>query len=71
MTERRRFTRSKVGKVLFGLCAGLGDYFNLDPIIIRLAFVLGFFTLSTGLSLILFYIIASLFVPYASEKSSS
>jgi len=53
-----------------GLCSGLGEYFKIDPIIIRLAFLCGFFILQTGLALLLFYIIASLIVPYE-EKSPS
>jgi len=32
----RNSTEGKIG----GVCAGLGDYFNLDPVIIRLAFLL-------------------------------
>ncbi len=71
MTDTRRFTRRRKGKVLMGLCAGLGDYFRIDPLIIRLAFLLGFFTLSSGLALIVFYFIAALVVPYgdAAEKA--
>ena len=64
MAEHKKFTRSRKGKVFLGLCAGLGDYFRIDPIIIRLAFLLGFFTLSSGLALVVFYIIAALVVPY-------
>ena len=63
MDTPRRLTRSRTGKVLFGLCAGLGRYFKIDPLIFRLVAVLGFFTLSSGLALILFYLIASLIVP--------
>jgi phage shock protein PspC (stress-responsive transcriptional regulator) len=47
-----------------GLCAGLGEYFNVDPLVFRLAAILGFFTLQSGLALILFYFIAALVVPY-------
>jgi len=65
MTEPRKFTRRKQGKVFLGLCAGLGDYFKIDPVIIRLGFLLGLFTLTSGLALIIFYLIASLVVPYA------
>ncbi len=64
MTEFRRLTRARKGKVFLGLCAGLGKHFRIDPIIIRLAFVLGFFTLASGLALVIFYIIAALVVPY-------
>jgi phage shock protein C len=64
MAEPKKFARRRKGKVFLGLCAGLGDYFRIDPIIIRLAFLLGFFTLSSGLALLVFYIIAALVVPY-------
>jgi phage shock protein PspC (stress-responsive transcriptional regulator) len=64
MTETRRFTRRRKGKILLGLCAGLGDYFRIDPVIIRLAFLLGFFTFQSGLALLVFYLIAALVVPY-------
>ncbi|HEX9746275.1 MAG TPA: PspC domain-containing protein [bacterium] len=70
MTGTKSFRRKKSGKVLMGLCSGLGEYFKIDPIIIRLAFLCGFFILQTGLALLLFYIIASLIVPYE-EKSPS
>ena len=32
----RNTEESKIG----GVCAGLGDYFNVDPVILRLAFLL-------------------------------
>jgi len=70
MTEVRRFTRRRQGKVFLGLCAGLGDYFRIDPIVIRLAFLLAFFTLTSGLALIVFYIIAALVVPYGDVARS-
>jgi phage shock protein C len=71
MTEIRRFTRKKKGKILLGLCAGLGDYFKIDPIIIRLAFLLGFFTLTSGLALLVFYFIAAIVVPYSEPSSQA
>jgi phage shock protein C len=71
MTDIRRFTRLRKGKVFLGLCAGLGDYFRIDPIIIRLAFILGFFTLPTGLALVVFYIIAALVVPYGDSPTTA
>jgi len=71
MNNIRKLTRKKKGKVLLGLCAGLGDYFKIDPIIIRLALVLVFFASSSGLALIFFYIIASLVIPYGEEEKSS
>jgi len=36
---KRLYRDTKEGK-LGGVCAGIGDYFNLDPVIVRLAFLL-------------------------------
>ena len=36
----KRLTRPDEGKILCGVCAGIGRYFNIDPTIIRLLFVL-------------------------------
>jgi len=71
MSEPRRLERVRKGKVLMGLCAGLGEYFNIDPIVFRLGAILGFFTLQSGLALILFYFIASLVVPYRDKAESA
>jgi phage shock protein C len=39
----RKLRRSKHDKVLAGVCGGIAEYFNLDPTIIRLGFVLMIF----------------------------
>lgn len=36
----RKIKRSRSDKYIFGVCAGLGDYFNIDRTIIRLAWFL-------------------------------
>ncbi len=40
MSDYRQLYRSRSNRMLGGVCAGLGEYFNIDPTIIRLAFVL-------------------------------
>jgi len=35
----KRLYRSKKDRVLFGILGGLGKYFNVDPVIFRIAFV--------------------------------
>ena len=55
-----RLFRSNTNKVLGGLCAGLGDYFDIDPVIVRIILLL--LTFVGGLS-ILFYIIGWIIVP--------
>ena len=54
---KRLYRNSKEGKI-GGVCAGLGDYFNLDPVIIRLAFLLLIF--AGGL---IAYLVAWIIVP--------
>lgn len=36
----RRLYRPQSNRMLGGVCAGLGNYFNIDPTIVRLIFVL-------------------------------
>ena len=52
--------RNLNNKLIFGVCAGLSDYFIIDVTIIRIIFVLGM--LAGGLS-ILIYIILALIMP--------
>ena len=35
----KRLTKSKTDRKLFGVCGGLGEYFGIDPTLVRLAFV--------------------------------
>ncbi len=35
----KKFYRIAEGKKIAGVCAGLGKYFNLDPVLIRVLFV--------------------------------
>lgn len=37
--ERRKLNRSSKDKMIGGVCGGLGEYFNVDPTLVRLAFV--------------------------------
>jgi phage shock protein PspC (stress-responsive transcriptional regulator) len=57
MSEVKNLTRSKSNRMVAGVCAGLGDYLNIDPTVIRLLFVLGFFTFN-GAMLIVYLIMA-------------
>ena len=57
MSDVKTLTRSKSNRMIAGVCAGLADYLNLDPTVIRLLFVLGFFTFN-GATLIAYLIMA-------------
>ena len=54
MSDIKTLYRSKSNRMIAGVCAGLGDYHNIDPTIIRLLFVLGFFTFNAAMLLVYF-----------------
>ena len=56
-----RLYRSTTNKVLAGVCGGLGEYFNVDPTLIRVGFVL--LALPGGLPGIIPYLILWIVVP--------
>ena len=56
----KKLYRDPRNGMLAGVCAGIAEYFNMDPTIIRLAWVL--FSLLGG-SGVLGYIIAALVMP--------
>lgn len=41
--EANRFYRSRENKMIGGVCSGLGKYFKIDLVLVRLIFVLGMF----------------------------
>ncbi len=61
MTDYKVLTRSKSNRMIAGVCAGLGDYLNIDPTVIRLLFVLGFFTFNGAMLLV--YLIMAIVTP--------
>ncbi|WP_423128590.1 PspC domain-containing protein [Gaoshiqia sp. Z1-71] len=60
---RRRLYRDPDNRVLGGVCSGLGAYFNIDPVILRVLFVLILF-LGVGASLLV-YLVLWIAVPKA------
>ncbi len=50
----------KKEKKIFGVCSGLGDYFDIDPTIIRVIFLASVLLFGTGL---LLYIILAIVMP--------
>lgn len=39
-TEHKKLYRSNTNKVVAGVCGGLGEYFDTDPVVIRLFWLL-------------------------------
>ena len=61
MSDYKTLTRSKSNRMIAGVCAGLADYLNLDPTVMRLLFVLGFFLAGPGI--VIAYLIMALVTP--------
>jgi phage shock protein PspC (stress-responsive transcriptional regulator) len=58
---KRKLMRSSTDKKIAGVCAGLADYFDLDPTIIRVLWVLAFLCAGTGgLAYIILWIVLPL-----------
>ena len=53
--QPKRLYRSTTDRVVGGVAAGLGSYFNLDPLLIRLLFVI--FTIFGGGALIIYIVL--------------
>jgi phage shock protein PspC (stress-responsive transcriptional regulator) len=58
----RRLMRSSRDKKIGGVCAGLADYFDLDPTIVRVVWLLAVFLGGTG---VLAYLILWIVLPLA------
>ena len=56
----KRMYKSSKNRILTGVCGGIGEYFNIDPTIVRLIFLVLIFA---GFSGVLVYIIAALIMP--------
>ncbi len=63
----KRLYRSREGRLVAGVCAGLGDYFGIDATIVRLIFVA--FTVFAGMGVLL-YVVAWLIIPEQGESAS-
>ncbi len=58
--ETKRVYRSKKNKILAGVCGGIAEYFDVDPVLVRLLFVLLLFMGFVG---IIIYLVAWLLIP--------
>lgn len=53
----KKLRKSAVNKKLAGVCGGLGEYFNIDPVLFRALFVILFVCAGSG---VLAYLIMAL-----------
>lgn len=67
-SNSKRWYRSRSEKMLFGVCGGIAERFDVDPVIVRAFFALAFF--SYGFSLLI-YIILAIVLPKRPVQSLS
>ena len=63
----KRLYKSRKNKIVDGVCGGIAHYLNLDPTIVRLAFVV--ITLLGGGVLIVLYVAGMIIMPRAGDES--
>ena len=66
MDLSKKLYRSRDERILFGVCGGVGNYFAVDPVLIRVLWVLLTFFYGAGL---LAYIVCGLIIPEGPEKA--
>ena len=60
--QYKKLYRSRENRVLGGICGGLGEYFDIDPTLVRVLFVFGAFLGIPG-ALVLIYLVMLIMVP--------
>lgn len=63
-----RITKSKTDRVIDGVCGGLAEYFGIDSVLVRLAFVALIFINGIG---VILYIILVIIMPKAEKLDQS
>ena len=68
ISTKRRLFRNPDDKILGGVCSGLANYFDIDPVIVRLTFAGMFLLLGIGF---LMYIVAWIIIPVPRTPGST
>jgi phage shock protein PspC (stress-responsive transcriptional regulator) len=67
LTPSKRLYRTREGRVVAGVCAGLAAYFGVDPTLVRLAFAV--LTIFGGAGVLL-YLVAWIVIPDEGDGAS-
>lgn len=62
---QKKLYRSKTNRVIAGVCGGIGEYFEIDPVLVRLVWLIFFFAGGSG---VIAYIIAMIIIPEETGK---
>lgn len=65
--QKKKLHRSKIDHIVFGVCGGLGEYFDIDPLIVRIVFVL--LAVIDGVGILL-YIFLAIVMPKEPEEKT-
>ena len=63
-TTGKRLTKSTTDRMFAGVCGGIAEYFDVDPTLVRVAYVL-FSVFSAAFPGLLVYIILAIIMPEA------
>ena len=66
--QKKKLIRSRSESMIAGVCGGLGDYFGIDPTVVRLVFVLLALLGGHG---VLIYLILSIVVPREQAENAA
>jgi phage shock protein C len=64
---QHRLERSATNRVISGVCGGLGEYFQIDPTIVRIFFVIA--SVFTAFAFVLVYIVLLVFMPLPGQRA--
>jgi phage shock protein C len=62
----KQLKKSSSNKMVCGVCAGIAEYFNVDPTVIRLGWAL-LSLITAAFPGIIAYIVAAVIIPYDNE----
>ncbi|UCE01222.1 MAG: PspC domain-containing protein [Chloroflexota bacterium] len=68
-TQYKQLYRSGNNRMIGGVCGGIGEYFDIDPTLVRVLFVFGAFIGVPG-ALALIYLVMLILVPQEPARDS-
>jgi phage shock protein C len=66
----KKLLRSKKNRMIAGVCGGIGEYFNVDPNIVRLIWIVLSLFPPVGIGGVIVYILAALIIPEAGDDDT-
>ncbi len=66
--RKRRFTKSRTNRKIFGVCGGIGQAFGIDPTLVRIAFVIAL--IAAGGTAMPIYLLLAWLMPNAESTAS-